>query len=174
MVVPAYADGALPENASLAVETISSSPTRVSYNISLMANGQAVQPGSDVTVKIPVPSGMDGAACKVYRAEADGTYTDMNAVYANGSLTFTTDHFSEYVVTTGDPADEPQTGTLGDVDGSGVINAADAVMVLRSDAGLTTLTAAQTAAADINGDGTVNASDAVQILRYDAGLITEF
>ena len=174
VVVPAYADGALPENASLAVETISSSPTRVSYNISLMANGQAVQPDSDVAVKIPVPSGMDGAACKVYRAEADGTYTDMNAVYANGSLTFTTDHFSEYVVTTGDPTDEPQTGTLGDVDGNGLVNAADAVMVLRSDAGLTTLTAAQTAAADINGDGVVNASDAVQILRYDAGLITEF
>lgn len=174
VVVPAYADGTLPENASLAVETISSSPTRVSYNISLMANGQAVQPGSDVTVKIPVPAGMDGAACKVYRAETDGTYTDMNAFLQDGCLVFTTDHFSEYVVTTGDPADEPQTGTLGDVDGNGLVNAADAVMVLRSDAGLTTLTAAQTAAADINGDGTVNASDAVQILRYDAGLITEF
>lgn len=67
--------------------------------------------------------------------------------------------------------DEPGDVTLGDVDGNGTVNAADAVMVLRSDAGLTTLTAEQTAAADINGDGTVNASDAVQILRFDAGLI---
>lgn len=173
-VVPAYADSSLPENAVLTVETLSSSPTRVSYDISLTADGQTVQPGGAVAVKIPVPAGMDGAACKVYRAETDGTYTDMNATYADGYLTFTTDHFSEYVVTTGDPADVPQTGTLGDVDGNGSVNAADAVMVLRSDAGLTTLTAEQMAAADINGDGTVNASDAVQILRFDAGLITQF
>ena len=77
-----------------------------------------------------------------------------------------------------DTSDEPQEPApqpekLGDVDGNGMVNAADAVMVLRSDAGLTTLTAEQTAAADINGDGIVNASDAIQILRFDAGLITE-
>ena len=115
---------------------------------------------------------MDGAACKVYRAETDGSYTDMHAVLQDGYLVFTTDHFSEYVVTTGEP-DVPA-AALGDVDGNGVVNAADAVMVLRSDAGLITLTAEQAAAADVSGDGIVNASDAVQILRYDAGLITQF
>ena len=72
-----------------------------------------------------------------------------------------------------DDSDEPSDVALGDVDGNGTVNAADAVMVLRSDAGLTTLTAEQTSAADINGDGAVNASDAVQILRFDAGLITQ-
>lgn len=171
-VVPAYADGSLPENAVLTVETLSSSPMRVCYDIALTADGQTVQPDSAVAVKIPVPAGMDGAACKVYRAEADGTYTDMKAAYADGYLIFTTDHFSEYVVTTGDP-DVPSV-TLGDVDGNGTINAADAVMVLRSDAGLITLTAEQAAAADVNGDGVVNAADAVQILRFDAGLLTQF
>ena len=69
---------------------------------------------------------------------------------------------------------EPSENVMGDVDGNGLINAADAVLVLRHDAGLIQLTAQQLAAADVSQDGVVNASDAVQILRYDAGLITKF
>lgn len=65
----------------------------------------------------------------------------------------------------------PSENVMGDVDGNGLINAADAVLVLRCDAGLIQLTAQQLAAADVSQDGVVNASDAVQILRFDAGLI---
>ncbi len=164
--------GVVPQEAALQTECIETAENRVVYEISLVKDGEEIQPNGAVTVKIPVPSGMDGAACKVYRAETDGSYTDMHAVLQDGYLVFTTDHFSEYVVTTGEP-DVPA-AALGDVDGNGVVNAADAVMVLRSDAGLITLTAEQAAAADVSGDGIVNASDAVQILRYDAGLITQF
>lgn len=102
--------GAMVQDTALAVNMLENTNNRAVYNISLTAKGETVQPVEAVTVQIPVPAGMDGAACKVYRAEADGTYTDMNAVYADGYLTFTTDHFSEYVVTTGDPA-EPETPT---------------------------------------------------------------
>lgn len=167
------ADSAFASDAHFAVETISTSKDSVVYDMHFAADDAEIQPDGAVTVKIPVPSGMDGAVCKVYRAETDGSYTDMHAVLQDGYLVFTTDHFSEYVVTTDNLSEEPtpQPGTLGDVDGNGVVNSADAVMVLRSDAGLITLTAEQAAAADVSGDGIVNASDAVQILRFDAGLI---
>ena len=61
--------------------------------------------------------------------------------------------------------------TPGDVNGDGIIDAADAVMIQRYDSGLTTLTDEQLAAADVNADGLVDAADAVKIQRYDAGLI---
>lgn len=70
-----------------------------------------------------------------------------------------------------DVDNEPSENVMGDVDGNGLINAADAVLVLRHDAGLILLTAQQLAVADVSQDGVVNASDAVQILRFDAGLI---
>ncbi len=62
---------------------------------------------------------------------------------------------------------------LGDVNGDGTIDAADAVMIQRYDSGLTTMTDEQLAAADVNADGLVDAADAVKIQRYDAGLIAE-
>ena len=60
---------------------------------------------------------------------------------------------------------------LGDLNGDGTIDAGDAVIISRYDAGEITLTADQLKAGDINGDGVVDAGDAVIISRYDAGLI---
>ena len=62
----------------------------------------------------------------------------------------------------------------GDLTGDGLINAGDAVLVLRYVADLTTLTSQQVQAGDVTGDGTINAGDAVMILRFAAGLIDEF
>ena len=61
--------------------------------------------------------------------------------------------------------------TPGDVNGDGYIDAADALLCLRTSVGLITLTPEQEAAADVNHDGLVDAGDAILILRYDARLI---
>ena len=60
---------------------------------------------------------------------------------------------------------------LGDVNGDGYIDSADAMLCLRSAVGLKKLTAEQKSAADVNKDGFVDAGDAIKILRYDAKLI---
>lgn len=60
--------------------------------------------------------------------------------------------------------------TLGDVDGSGKITAADARIVLRNSASLEVLSDEQKAAADIDGNGNVTAADARIILRISASL----
>lgn len=60
---------------------------------------------------------------------------------------------------------------LGDVNGDGYIDAADALLCLRTSVGLITLTPEQEAAADVNHDGLIDAGDAILILRYDARLI---
>lgn len=63
---------------------------------------------------------------------------------------------------------------VGDVDGSGKVNARDAVIVLQSVANKVTLTDEQKQAADVDASGAVTARDAVMILKYTAGSITSF
>jgi uncharacterized protein YjdB len=63
--------------------------------------------------------------------------------------------------------------SAGDVSIDGVIDAADALLVLQYDVGLRTLSTEQKAVADINKDGLIDAADAIRILRYAAGLISE-
>ena len=61
---------------------------------------------------------------------------------------------------------------LGDVNGDGYIDSADAMLCLRYSVGLAKeLTEEQKRAADVNKDGFVDAGDAIKILRYDAKLI---
>ncbi len=68
------------------------------YDITLEKGGEEVQPDGDVEITLPVPDTMDGSSCQVYHLADDGTWTNMNASYKNGELTFTTDHFSQYVI----------------------------------------------------------------------------
>ena len=61
--------------------------------------------------------------------------------------------------------------SLGDIDGSGSINSADASMILEeysvsSTSGISRFTNVQKQAADVNKDGTVDASDASDVLNY--------
>ncbi len=63
------------------------------------------------------------------------------------------------------------TALKGDVNYDGEIDAADALLVLKADVKLTTLTSAQKKIADANGDGVVDAADAILILKCNAGLI---
>ncbi len=137
------------------------------YNIDLMKGEEKVQPNGKVTVSIAVPDGMDGAKCKVYRAESDGTLTDMKASLNDGKLTFTTDHFSLYIIT-------QSAVKLGDVNGDGGVTIKDAIAILRHNAEVELLTGSQTIAGDLNGDGTVNTKDAILLLQYNAQIIDKF
>ena len=64
--------------------------------------------------------------------------------------------------------------TLGDVNGDGIINSADAILVLRYAVELGDLTDTQKLAANVNKDAVINSADAILILRYAVGKITSF
>lgn len=92
-------ESSLPTDALLTVtKEDNAKDSRVIFDITLTVDGKEIQPNGTVTVKIPVPETMDGEGVKVYREEADGTLTDMNAIYQNGYMVFTTDHFSRYIL----------------------------------------------------------------------------
>ncbi len=62
----------------------------------------------------------------------------------------------------------------GDANGDKSVNAEDALVVLKTVVGKTTLTYQQKTNADVNGDGTVNAQDALLILQKIVGKIKTF
>ena len=134
------------------------------YNISLTKDGESVQPTGEVTVKIPC----ENENAKVYRVEADGTLTDMNARFEDGFLIFVTEHFSLYVVT--EPKKEPDI-LLGDLNGDNKVDITDATVVQKSVAELIELDEKQKKAADTNKDGKVDITDATLIQKYIAELI---
>lgn len=118
---------------------------------------------ADATVKTLVWTSDDPGIASVSRtgivtAVSVGT-TKIHATSVDGN------HSAEVTVTV---TAAPQ---LGDVNGDGYIDSADAMLCLRSAVGLKKLTEAQEAVADVNGDGFVDAGDAIKILRYDAKLI---
>lgn len=78
------------------------------FDISLKNNdGVHVQPKG--TVKVKLPGDFKTGDYKVYRVNADGTYTDMNAFREGSHLVFYTDHFSLYVVVDASAQTEPTT-----------------------------------------------------------------
>lgn len=158
----------VPAEISLSVEKLEESKNKDVYSILLVQNDEKMRPYSEATVKIPVPATMDGADCKVYRQEADGTYTDMQAVYQDGYMVFTTDGFGIYVLTTKDP--NIPAVALGDLNGDGVINTIDARWALQAASGVRSLSDEQLAAADVNKDGIVNTVDARWILQAASGV----
>lgn len=118
---------------------------------------------ADATVKTLVWTSDDSGIASVSRtgivtAVSVGT-TTIHATSVDGN------HSAEVTVTV---TAAPQ---LGDVNGDGYIDSADAMLCLRSAVGLKKLTEEQKSAADVNKDGFVDAGDAIKILRYDAKLI---
>lgn len=89
--------GNIEEGAQLNVIAKETTANKLVYDIALLKDGKTIQPNGKVTVKIPVAAEL-GKNAKVYREEADGKLTDMKAVYADGYMTFKTDHFSVYVI----------------------------------------------------------------------------
>ena len=72
---------------------------------------------------------------------------------------YTDDYFGEGVTT-----------LIGDANGDGVVDIADAVYILRSTMNVVPLTAKLLANGDVNGDGVINAGDALCVLRFACGI----
>lgn len=98
IIVSASEDDTIAYGTTLEVIVEEQTSTSVTYNITLVYNGEEIQPNGAVTVKIPVPETIDPATCAVYRIEEGGTRTDMNAVYEDGYMAFSTEHFSNYIL----------------------------------------------------------------------------
>ena len=80
------------------------------YDIALMLDNVAVQPGGQVKITIPVPEEVDaqGELIVVYVAD-DGSVTACQTVRNDdGTLTFLTDHFSYYAVVAVSATQTPQ------------------------------------------------------------------
>lgn len=69
-----------------------------SYNISLLLDGQTVQPNGKVIVKLPVPSTFNAETIAVYYVDNNSNRTKLDSKVENGFVVFETDHFSEYVI----------------------------------------------------------------------------
>ena len=118
---------------------------------------------ADATVKTLVWTSDDPGIASVSRtgivtAVSVGT-TKIHATSVDGN------HSAEVTVTVTPNAE------LGDVNGDGYIDSADAMLCLRYSVGLKELTKEQKRAANVNHDSFVDAGDAIKILRYDAKLI---
>ncbi len=146
------------------------------FDITLQKDGTEVQPDGKVWVRIPAENPLS----KVYRMETDGSLTDMNAVYTDGYLIFTTEHFSLYIVAVpGEESTDPTPPTetepevsylIGDANGDGKINVKDATQIQKAVAGLVTLDDVGNLAADSDQNEKVNVKDATAIQKFVAGI----
>jgi hypothetical protein len=66
--------------------------------------GNEIEPNGLMTITMDVPQGYSPEKLKVYRKNADNSLTDMNAVYTNGKMVFTTNHLSTYALVENDTA----------------------------------------------------------------------
>ncbi len=133
------------------------------YDISFVKDGTTVQPVGTATVKISCTNEIS----KVYRLETDGSLTDMNAVYDNDYMVFSTNHFSLYVLTL-----EKSDVLLGDVDGDGKVSIDDVTDIQKHLANMVDFTDEQEAIADVDNDGKVTIDDVTLIQKYLAGMIS--
>lgn len=159
-------EGAVPANTVLNVETKTSAeyPDATVYDISLISDGNPVQPSGKVSVRIPIPAGASRNDFRVYYKDENGKLTDMKAVVSGNYIVFTTDHFSEYIVTTEQLI--PDT-IAGDVNNDQSVNDRDSISLDRylGDWDIDILLTA----ADLNGDGKVNDQDSIILARTLAG-----
>ena len=69
-----------------------------SYDISIVADGEKVQPDGYVTVKLPLPENFNAGTTVVYYVDNNGNKTKLESKVENGYVVFETNHFSEYVL----------------------------------------------------------------------------
>lgn len=163
--IEVFAPSSVPTSTVLIVEKISETDEDVTYDISLTADGKNVNlNGEKAVVKIPVLDEENKHEYKVYRKEANGSYTDMKAVVSGEYLVFFTDHFSEYTVTTEKLIADT---IMGDVNGDNSVNDRDSILLDRylAEWGSEVIIAAS----DMNGDGKVNDQDSIILARTLAG-----
>ena len=156
-------NGVIPDDTKLNVEQTDKTDTSVSYNITLTQNGKEIQPNDNVTVRIPVPDGWSGKQIYAYYKDANGNLTDMHAVVSGNYIIFTTNHFSEYLLST----TKLVATTPCDVDGSGEVDELDSVALARYLASWDV--SIDQSAADVDGNGDIDELDSVMLARKLAG-----
>lgn len=88
-----------PENYTDEMKKVIQGKNAVVLDLTLEKDGVTVQANGDITVCIDVPKGIDATKeLVVYRVEEDGTLTELPATVKDGKITFTTDHFSKYII----------------------------------------------------------------------------
>ncbi|MBQ7090486.1 MAG: hypothetical protein IJN82_05145, partial [Clostridia bacterium] len=116
------------------------------FEIHIERNGEELQPDGSVSISLPVPNGMEGENCRIYRVESNGELTDMEAEWSeNGSLTFKTDHFSHYIV----------------VEMAKIIDTSEVIKIMR----YLDRNGEADPAWDKNGDGKISLADALRLLK---------
>lgn len=80
----------------LKVEKINVNLTSVktAYDITLLKDGQAIQPNGEITISIPY----DEKGCMVFWVREDNTTENMNAVYKDGKYVFSINHLSKFAI----------------------------------------------------------------------------
>jgi hypothetical protein len=157
--------GSIPDLTVLTVDKKITEPTFVSYDITVTdKEGNKIKLPLSVEVSIPIPEFFGSEECMVYRKETDDVYTDMKATRKEGYMIFTTDHFSEYILSTEQLVPDV---ILGDADGNGEINDRDSIQLDRylAEWGNTI----DSNAADLDGDGEVTDKDSIILARTLAG-----
>jgi predicted outer membrane repeat protein len=99
----------------------------------------------------------------VYRTGGQGTATPTPTVTRTPTATRTATPAATPTLT-------PEPGALGDVNGDGLVNSIDALIVLTADAAMDASQFCPMNCGDVNEDGHVNSTDALVILCYDVGL----
>ncbi len=125
---------------------------KVIYDISLEEEGLKVQPDGNVTISIPLPAGINPNDCKVFYVDENGKVTDMNAIYEDGYMKFTTNHFSYYALVGNE-------GLPGDLNGDGKVNIKDWNRLYDHINEVDLLNEDEVLIADVNGDGKANIKD---------------
>ena len=80
------------------------------FNITLVRDGQPVQPNGKVRVRIPLPEGYNPKMTRVYYVATDGSGKQLlDSVIEDGYIVFETTHFSDYAIVDETP-DDPSEG----------------------------------------------------------------
>lgn len=169
-------------NASLNDKTAGSSPTRrkktydycKSLNFGDVSISTTYKTGKyTVTASsLRVRSGPGTSYDTVASAIPNGTVVTVTAISGDWGKVIYKNATGWICLLYADYTDSSQTDTLmGDINGNGKVDAADARLALRYSAKLEQLSAAQVKLADMNGDGKITASDARTILQKAANLI---
>ena len=156
-------ENSVPTGSQLNAEQTEKTETSLTYSITLTKNGKEIQPEGEVIVRIPVPEGWDTENIYVYHRDANGRLTEIKATVSGGYIIFTTNHFSEYVIST----KKLVTTTPCDVDGSGEVDELDSVALARYLASWNV--AIDQSAADVDGNGDIDELDSVMLARKLAG-----
>lgn len=112
----------------------------------------------------------------IVKVDENGKLTPVSAGKATITVSSTYDSnvFAKCTITVkegNNPNPTAEPCKLGDANNDGIIDAKDALLVLKSAAKLVTMDGNRVKAADVNNDGNVDASDALQILKVAAKLM---